>query len=183
MSLVRHRSNPFLDQLVITKKKKQITVSPMGKDDNVLVNRNTGEISGTHVVTYKQVDDAEFIKLFGANVGLTFDLTSAGIKAFNVLIWSVQYMGMGKDEVPLDSLTLEDYLISNKDKKLSMATFKRGITDLVKANIIARTFRKGTFFINPNFAFNGDRIAFTVAIERKGNSSKNQVPDNQQSLL
>jgi len=27
--------------------------------------------------------------------------------------------------------------------------------------------RKGRYYINPNFVFNGDRIAFTTLIERK----------------
>ena len=50
--------------------------------------------------------------------------------------------------------------------KLSYATLKRGINELEKAQIIAKTMRKGFYFINPNFVFNGDRIAFTTLIER-----------------
>jgi DNA-binding GntR family transcriptional regulator len=50
--------------------------------------------------------------------------------------------------------------------KLSIATFKRGINELENAKIIAKTIRKGWYFINPNFIFNGDRIAFTTVIER-----------------
>ncbi len=181
MSLKRFKTNPFLDQLLISTTKKQVTVSPMGKADNVLVNQNTGEVTGTHIVTYKKVDNDEFVKLFAANVGLTFGLNSAGIKAFNVLIWCVQYKGIGKDEVPLDSFTLNDYLESN-EKTLSSATFKRGLSDLEKAQIIAKTYRKGFYFINPNFVFNGDRIAFTTAIERK-RTKKNEVNEKQGELL
>ena len=48
-----------------------------------------------------------------------------------------------------------------------MATFKRGINELEKASIIAKTLRKGRYYINPNFVFNGDRIDFTNLIERK----------------
>ncbi|MCV5480042.1 replication/maintenance protein RepL, partial [Escherichia coli] len=55
----------------------------------------------------------------------------------------------------------------NKKIRLSMATFKRGINELEKASIIAKTLRKGRYYINPNFVFNGDRIAFTNLIERK----------------
>ena len=36
-----------------------------------------------------------------------------------------------------------------------------------KAQIVAKTMRQGRYFINPNFVFNGDRIAFTTVIERK----------------
>jgi hypothetical protein len=41
------------------------------------------------------------------------------------------------------------------------------LAELVKAQIIAKTMRQGRYFINPNFLFNGDRIAFTTVIERE----------------
>jgi DNA-binding GntR family transcriptional regulator len=49
---------------------------------------------------------------------------------------------------------------------LSLPTLKRGINELEKAQIVAKTQRQGRYFINPNFVFNGDRIAFTTLIER-----------------
>lgn len=60
---------------------------------------------------------------------------------------------------------------------LSIATLKRGITELEKAQIIAKTVRKGRYFINPNFIFNGDRIAFTTVIERAKRSSRDRDPN------
>ncbi|MFY0838350.1 hypothetical protein ACA371_28650, partial [Klebsiella pneumoniae] len=51
--------------------------------------------------------------------------------------------------------------------RLSLATMKRGINELEKAKIIAKTMRKSFYFINPNFLFNGDRVAFTTVIERE----------------
>ena len=47
-------------------------ISRLGRDDNILVNQNTGEILGTHVTTYKRVDADQFVKLFTANVAMTF---------------------------------------------------------------------------------------------------------------
>jgi hypothetical protein len=166
MSLQRYKTNPFLRDLVVTTKNQQVKIMPMGKDDNVLVNQATGEVSGTHVVTYKKVDDSEFVKLFSANIALTFDLKSAGIKAFSVLIWLVQYRAIGKDTVMLDQLALEEWQELHKEKTISYATFKRGLNELEKTQIIAKTLRKAHYFINPNFVFNGNRVAFTTAIER-----------------
>ena len=59
--------------------------------------------------------------------------------------------------------------------RLSLATFKRGINELEKAQIVAKTIRQGRYFINPNFVFNGDRIAFTTVIERKENKPKESI--------
>jgi hypothetical protein len=58
------------------------------------------------------------------------------------------------------------------------------LRDLEKAQILARTLRKGRYFINPNFVFNGDRIAFTTLLERKtaAEEERDRVRENQESL-
>ena len=60
-------------------------------------------------------------------------------------------------------------------KEFSKATFKRGLLELTKAKIVARTVRQGRYFINPNFMFNGDRIAFTTLIERDDEHNEDQT--------
>ena len=179
MSFGRYKENPFLEGMVVPVKGKQVRLSRLGRDDNILVNQNTGEVQGTHVTTYKRVDSEQFVKLFTANIGLSFELSSAGIKAVGVLVWSVQNSALSKDEVDLDTLVLEAFLqcqvsASKQPLRLSLATFKRGLNELEKAKIIAKTMRQGRYFINPNFVFNGDRIAFTTVIERKNTIEKQE---------
>ena len=177
MSLSRYKTNPFLDDMIVPVKGRQVRLSRLGRDENILVNQSTGEVQGTHVTTFKRVDGEQFVKLFTANIGLTFGLSAAGIKAFGVLLWVVQNRALSKDEVDLDSLTLEEFLDVHKNTdekplKLSLATFKRGINEMEKAQIVAKTMRQGRYFINPNFVFNGDRIAFSTVIERKKRESE-----------
>ena len=171
MSEGRYKTNPFIPDMIIPIKDKQVRLSVLGREQNVLVNQATGEIHGTHVTTYKRVDGEQFVKLFTANIALTFDLSAQGIKAFNVLMWAIQNKSLAKDEVYLDTHTREDFLAAHNDTdkpiKLSQPTFARGLAELTKAQIIAKTVRQGVYWINPNFAFNGDRIAFTTLIERK----------------
>lgn len=171
MSLERYRKNPFIDDMVVPVKGRHVKLSRLGKEENILINQNTGEVHGTHLTTYKKVDGEQFVKLFTANIGMTFDLTAAGIKTFSVLLWAVQNRAMAKDEVDLDAITLEEflseYIPDRKPIKLSIATFKRGLNELEGGQIIAKTMRKGRYFINPNFVFNGDRIAFTTLIEKR----------------
>lgn len=187
MSYVRHENNPFLPDMHLTIKNRRVQVSPMGKDNNVLLNRDTGELFGTHVTTFKPVDGEQFIKLFTANIGLTFDLTSAGIKAFTVLMWTVQHRAIGKDQVILDMLTLADFVKFHQDDKkplrLSESTFKRGLTELSKAQIIAKTLRQGMYWINPNFVFNGDRIAFTTVIQRQRKTEEQEERERLENEL
>ena len=50
---------------------------------------------------------------------------------------------------------------------MSIKTLYRGINELIKSEVIAKSNRIGVYFINPSFCFNGDRLAFTTVIERK----------------
>jgi len=168
---LRHRFNPFVEDMIVPVKSRQVKISKMGADNNVLFNQSTGEVHGTHVSTFKKVDGEQFIKLFTANIGMTFELSSAGIKTFSVLLWTVQHKALEKDQVMLDSFILEDFIEAHTDNKpplkLSITTFKRGLNELERSQIIAKTVRQGIYYFNPNFVFNGDRIAFTTIIERK----------------
>lgn len=180
MSSVRYKTNPFLSDLVVNLREKQVRLGPLGKDSHVLVNESTGQTQGTHLVTYRYVDNEQFLKLFTRNIALTFDLTSPGIKAFNVLCWAVQAGALAKDEVALDSFGLEDFLAAHQGrnppiKDFSIATFKRGLAELETAKLIAKTVRKGRYFVNPSFVFNGDRVAFSTVIERKKESLQDEL--------
>lgn len=185
MATERYKENPFIGDMVIPTKHKMVKLSKLGRDDNVLVNQNTGEMHGTHVTTFKKVDAEQFVKLFTANIALTFELKSAGLKALNVLIWAVQHMSIGKDQIDLDAYTLEEFLSFHNNKsstlKLSAATYSRGIAELEKVQILAKTMKKGRYYINPNFIFNGDRIAFTTLIERKKSLNGDEIEDQKQS--
>lgn len=167
---IRYKENPFLESLSIQTAGKRVSVNVMGSDDNVLVNQATGEVKGTVVTTFKQVDDEQFLKLFTKNIAHTFDLKAAGIKALTVLGFAM------KDRIKCDRITLDMYLVADfleahKDRnpplKLSESTFMRGLKELETAQIIAKAQKRGDYFINPSFIFNGDRIAFNMVIERQ----------------
>nr|MCD4164215.1 hypothetical protein [Escherichia coli] len=87
----RFSENPFIKDLIIPVKNKQVRISRLGEDNNIMINQSTGEVlGGTSVVTYKKVDSDNFIKLFTQNIKLAFELTQAGQKALFVLFWAVQ---------------------------------------------------------------------------------------------
>ena len=181
---IRYEENPFIEGMVVPVKGQRVQLSRLGRDDNILVNQSTGEVQGTHITTYKRVDSEQFVKLFTANIALTFELGSAGIKAFSVLAWILQDRSISKDLVPLDKFVLEDFLKAQEKKlALSQATFARGLAELEKAKIIAKHVRQGWYFINPNFVFNGDRIAFSTVIERKKQTDQEQLEAQGQQRL
>ena len=79
---------------------------------------------------------------------------------------------IAKDIVILDVEVLERFKSENNVKTFARNTFQKGLADLVKNKIIARHTRQGWYYINPNFIFNGDRIAFTTLIERKKSETR-----------
>jgi hypothetical protein len=180
----RHETNPFTNHLSIKTRTKKLTVrSKLGSDENdVFINHTTGEVLQTTVTSYRQVDDEEFVKVFAQNIGMTFNLTSSGIKAFNILLWCVQYRGIGRDLVQLDHYSLGSYTTENPKNKMSLATLYRGIKELTKAQILARNVKTGFYYLNPSFCFNGDRIVFMNAIERKKQNSENETSENQSEI-
>lgn len=164
--------------MIVPIRDRKVQLSKIGKEQNILVNQVTGEVHGTHVTTHKRVDSEQFIKLFTANIALTFDLSAQGIKTFSVLVWSMQNSALQKDVVYLDTHVREDFINAHKDSKkplkLSQPTFARGLAELTKAQIIAKSIRQGCYWLNPNFVFNGDRIAFTTVIEKRRKDEEQQ---------
>jgi len=185
--IVRYDHNPFIEDMVVPVKGQRVKLSRLGKENNVdVINPSTGEHFGTHVTAYRKVDSAQFVKIFTQNIGMTFGLGPAGIKALTVVMWIMQSKALQKDLVPLDKLVLDDFLAEQSSRKppikLSQPTFWRGLAQLEESKIIAKHRRQGWYYINPNFAFNGDRVAFTTVLERKTKEEENKENDNQQSL-
>lgn len=164
--LVKHTENPFLNTDEITFKNKQVRISVSGSDHNVLLNQHTGEINATHVVSYRKVDDGEFVKLFTANIALTFGLSAAGQKTFNMLLHVIQKTAIGRDRIYLSDEIRKEF-VEEFGVKLSNPTFYRGISELIETKIIARSVNTNIYFINPHLVFNGDRVAFTQTYERR----------------
>ena len=135
-----------------------------GKNPFILMKFN--DKTSLKIVETISLPEKEYNHHLITRIALTFDLKSAGIKAFNVLIWLVQNYGMNTDIVTIDSITLDEFN-QYHEKKLSLTTLKRGLNELEGAKIIAKAARRGSYYINPNFVFNGNRIVFSTCIERK----------------
>jgi hypothetical protein len=175
---IRFEENPFMNELVVTTKTKQVRVTNgMGKEDNVVISPSTGEIQATNVVTYKQVDAEVFVKKFLVGMTATFDLNKAGNKALHVLYWVMQKTAINKDLVQLNKYVYEDFQAEYDFKAFSMPVFNRGLKEIEAAKIIAKSKQRGFYYINPAIAWNGDRYSFTQAWElEKSDNAKDVTP-------
>ncbi len=157
--------NPFLN-FTVTATKRKMTVAK----GSILQIDGDDSTFETTIAQTQLVDEDKFIKIFTGQVSSIFDLTAAGIKMFGLLLIEAQ-KGIGGDMVFLTPAIVEK-LAKLQGKKMSPATFSRGISDLINAKILAGSSNgQGWFYINPAIIFNGDRARF-VTEYHKPNTKK-----------
>ena len=148
----RYLENPFVDRSVLPIKTRKLTNS----DGNMMiVSRDTGEIvSPTGFWKQETVDAGRFVKLYVAGVKAFKGLTGAGTQVFEILYMEMQN-NPGKDAIFLfyGDLDLEKYPIHQR-------TFIRGIGELINKGFLAEGAVSGKYFVNPDYIWNGDRLAF-----------------------
>lgn len=168
---IEYKENPFTQSLTVKTRSKTVTIQASDRmnTEYAIVNQDTHEVKSTHIATYKQVDDDQFVKLFTQNIAMIFDLSQAGRKTLDMIMHVMQRTAISKDEVYIDDNVRADFT-EMFSLKLSKTTMYRGIAALEDANIIAKSVKTNIYFLNPNIVFNGDRLVLTQAIERKSNT-------------
>lgn len=148
-------------------KNQKVRISRIGHNNDI--NKLIDEIQGAHVITYKPVGSQEFSEQLITDIALVFGLNLSGRKTFGMLLWMIQSLSNNQNLVELNKAAWRNFLDSHKKEELalSLPTFSRGLVELEKAKIIAKHLRKGWYFINPNFIFKDDRVAFTTVIHKK----------------
>lgn len=151
----RYKSNPFRDVIVHTVTGvKTIYGSPKDNNAFAMVSRETGEDFGDVAFGKKiKVDKTDFLKLYANGVKMFLDLKPAGIKVF-MLVYDYLLENWQSDSVVL----IYDLLSDEVKKDISQATFFRGIKDLINAEFLAPAWQAGTYWINTDYVFRGNRL-------------------------
>lgn len=171
--LKRYDKNPFI---TLTNTKSGIRRVTSSRNDRMMVvNEVTGELIAPGVTfgTAYEVDKTQFVKLYINGVKAVADLTGAGTKVFELLYLEVQ-KNVGRDVMYL-SFSEVDQLVT----PISKATFMKGMKELLEKGFIAESMTQGKYFLNPDYMFNGDRLAFIKEVRMKGSK---YIDPNQQTL-
>jgi len=128
----------------------------------MLVNASTGEVQAPIAGFWEaeEVDSTKFIKLFVNGVKALAELTNAGTRVFELLYIEMQN-NIGKDQIYLSYSGLDKNL-----KAISRSTFSRGVAELIEKKFIAAMPAVGWYWVNPDFIWNGDRLAFVKEFKR-----------------
>ena len=158
---VRYPSNPFISTALInTKDGVKRIIDKTGT--KMMVVSTSGEILAPVGFWQTQdVDKTQFVKLYVNGVKAFKDLTSAGTKVFEILYLKVQG-SVGKDE-----LWLTFPSIDQNNTPIGETTFYRGMKELLTKSFIAESETPGLYFLNPDYMWNGDRLAFVREYRKK----------------
>lgn len=153
---VRFEKNPFIGNALANTRNGTRKVSGKGNSRMMIVDDETGEIAikATGFWQAHEVDKTQFVKLYINGVKAFKELTSAGTKVFEILYLKVQ-SSTGKDE-----LWLTFPSINQSETPLGETTFYRGMKELITKGFIAESMSPGMYFLNPDYMWNGDRLAF-----------------------
>jgi hypothetical protein len=165
--LAQYQTNPFVSTGLVEAKTRRITnkngdMMVFGKDTGALV----AEVAGFW--HSEEVDNAKFVKLYVNGVKAFRDLTGSGTKVFELLYLEVQ-KNIGKD-----TIWLSFNEVDQTATPMAKTTFMRGMRELIEKGFLAESTTPSKYFLNPDYMWNGDRLAFVKAYHR--------TPSNQLSL-
>jgi len=169
-----HHTNPFIAQAAANTNEGQRRKSLKGKDGTeLMLTTPTGDfVCAAGFWQYQEVDRTQFVKIFANGMKGFAGLSPAGVKVFELLCFEVQ-RAIGKDEVYL-SFSGIDLSVG-----LTQSTFTRGIRNLLDKKFIAATKRVSWYFINPDYIFNGDRLALVKEFRIKNDAQSDANFRNQ----
>ena len=101
-----------------------------------------------------EVDKTQFVKLYVNGVKAFQGLSSAGTKVFELVYYTVQERpGVDKFYIHFSNINQEQFPLSER-------TFHRGLTELLAKEFIFESTTPNLYFLNVNYLFNGNRLAF-----------------------
>lgn len=161
-----YETNPFIGGALVNTKQGVKKLTDKSGTRMMVVDSGTGEVMATPAGFWhaQQVDKTQFVKLYVNGVKAFKDLTSAGTKVFELLYLEVQKQ-IGKDRVFLSFVEVDQTV-----SPMSKATYQRGLRELSEKGFIAPSLTQGWFFINPDYMWNGDRLAFVKEYRLKATS-------------
>lgn len=153
--LTRYAVNPFLDDASLNTNEGVKRRTLRSKDGSqLMVTNQAGEvIAPAGFWQTQEVDKTQFVKLYVNGVKAFAGLSGAGAQVFGFIYAELQKT-VGKDTIYLNFADIDQAVTP-----VSKATFMRGIKEVLLKKFLAETLVTGRYFVNPDYIFNGDRLA------------------------
>lgn len=152
--LPRVAKNPFVEKALANAKTGVKKIANKSGDRFMIVS-DAGETiapAGFHEIV--EVDKTQFVKLYINGVKAFQGLKSAGGRVFEIIYRAVQE-APGTDKIFMHFMEVEQNITP-----ISETTFYRGMRELIEKGFIAESTTPGMYFLNIDYLFNGNRLAF-----------------------
>ena len=160
--MISPHENPLVEGSSITSKERHIASGMR----NELIDTKTGEVQAVASIhRVKQVDDAEFVKVFAEGVKAMYGLTRTGMRVFQAILEEYQATKMNGGFADSIYLHWFDEGLCGRDVGMSERTFHNGLKELLLKKFIAPR-SSSLYWVNPALFFKGDRVAFIKEYRR-----------------
>lgn len=178
------KSNPFV---CLLSDELHVEWVKLGKNGNVssaitdYVNTVTGEVSeiksiegGKIFYKKKIVDSSTYTKIYNKNIKEMFSLSSTALKLFGYFMSQIDF----RDKEGMIYMSLEDAIAFCDYEDSSRSMIYKGLSELILKGFICKTVRPWTFYLNPKYVHNGDRIGiFEEYIKESEETIKDMLED------
>lgn len=153
--LVKYETNPFLPDAAANTNQGTKRRTLRSKDGSqLMVTSQSGEqIAPAGFWHTQEVDKTQFVKLYVNGVKAFAGLSGAGAQVFG-LVYAELQKSPGRDVIHLNFTEIDQDITP-----ISKATFMRGVKEILLKKFLAETLVSGKYFVNPDYIFNGDRLA------------------------
>lgn len=167
--LHRYSENPFLSKAAANMRHGIKRITDKSGHNSMIVS-GEGEViapAGFHQII--DVDKTQFVKLFVNGVKALKELSGAGTKVFELLYLKVQ------ENISNDVIYISLSEIDQQVTPMSKATYLKGMKELILKDFIAESLTQNKYFLNPDFMWNGDRLAFVKEYRKVKAIKKNEA--------
>lgn len=168
----KYEKNPFLANAVSSTKIGTRKLTNSTGDKMMIVSEETGEVvapAGFHQVV--EVDKTQFVKLYIAGVKAFQGLKTDGTAVFELIYRAVQEQ-FGQDELYLSYSAVDQEVTPMSESK-----YFRGMKELVEKGFIAASVKPHIYFLNVDYMFSGNRLAFIREFRLKDPNAKPKKVD------
>lgn len=161
--LVKYKINPFLPLVSANTDEgtKRRTLRSKDGSKLMITSESGEEMAAAGFWHTQEVDKTQFVKLYVNGVKAFAGLSGAGAQVFGLIYSELQKIP-GKDIVHLNFPDIKQEIMP-----ISKSTFMRGIKEILLKKFLAETLVNGRYFVNPDYIFNGDRLAIVKEFRLK----------------
>ncbi|MDD3466424.1 MAG: hypothetical protein PHE67_04665 [Campylobacterales bacterium] len=173
------KNNPSVQTAITSMKTGVKRISNAKGDEMIVANATTGEIVAGIGLGFHQkvkVDKTQFVKLYIQGVSAFTGLSKTGARILEMVI-SESHQNPGKDLLFISPANALEYFVIPKQ------TYMRGIKELLEREVLFETMNENWYFINVNYMFNGDRLAFLKTYELDVDANADIENDKQGRLF